>query len=203
MDYRQYWNQIFKQNDELNSLISSYWHDYSNLGTWQFWLVVSFMVSPLILLYFTVDRKRIFEIFFFGYTVHILWSYVDIAMGRYGYLVHHYFLTPILPYAINVTASVFPVGFLLLYQYCTNRNKNFYWYVVLLSAVFAFGFATIGVYLGFIEMRKGLTQSHLFLLHIVIPYSAYWLTKLILKLRNTNDSRNREFNLNPFKEKAR
>lgn len=203
MDYRQYWNQIYEKKDELNSLISNYWKNYSSWNDWQFWVVFSLLVIPLILLYFTVDRKRIFEVFFFGYTVHMLWSYIDIALGRGGYFIHTYFLTPLLPNAINVTASALPVIFLLLYQYCTNRNKNFYLYTILLSAVAAFGFATIERYLGFIELRKGMTQFYLFLFDLVVAYSAYWLTKLMLMIKDKKDKRNREFNLNLSKQKAR
>ena len=203
MDYRQYWNQIREKQDELNSLISTYWNNFSSMGDWQFWVVFSLFAAPLILLYFTLDRRRIIEILFFGYTVHMLWAYFDIALGRNGYLIHTYFLTPVLPIASNMTASVLPVGFLLLYQYCTNKNKNFYLYTVLLSAVFAFGFATIEQYMGFVEFRQGMTRFYLFLIDVGVAYIAYWFTKLMLKVRDKSGNRNRELNFNPFKQKAR
>jgi len=203
MDYRQYWNQIYEKQEELNSLTTSYWKNFSSMGDWQFWVVAFLLVSPLILLYFTVDRKRIFELFFFGYTVHILWVYTDIALEENGYFVHTYFLTPLLPNAINVAASVLPVGFLLLYQYAINKKKNFYFYTLLLSAGFAFGFATIEKYMGFVDFRKGTNQFHLFLIEIAIAYIAYWFTRLILRVSGKNGGRNRELNLNIFKQKAR
>lgn len=184
MDYKEFWNKIYEKNNELNSLYSSYWNEYSNLGTWQFWVVISLLVFPLILLYFTVDRKRIFELFFFGYTIHMLWTYIDIAIGRNGYFNHKYFLTPILPIATNITASVLPVGFLLIYQYCTNNKKNFYLYSLILSALFAFGFATVEKYLGFVEFRKGTNQFHIFLIDIGIVFTSYWFTKLIIRLKS-------------------
>jgi hypothetical protein len=179
----QYWKQIYEQKDKLNGLYSSYWDRYSDFGTWQFWIVVALLVAPLILLYFTVDRKRIFEIFFFGYTVHLFWTYIDIALGRNGYFTHKYFLTPVLPNATNMTASVLPVGFLLLYQYCTNHKKNFYLYSLVLSAVFAFGFASIEKYLGLVEFRHGMNQFYVFLIDIGIVYISCWFTKYMLKLK--------------------
>ncbi|MDQ0897488.1 hypothetical protein [Paenibacillus sp. V4I7] len=204
MDFKQYWNQIHEKQEEVNSLISSYWSSFSNMWHWQFWVVTFLLIVPLLLLFFTVDRKRIFEIFFFGYTVHMLWTYIDIALSRNGYFTHKYFLTPLLPNALNMTASVLPVGFLLLYQYCTNKNKNFYLYTILLSAVFAFGFATIEKYIGFVEFRIGTTQFHLFIIDVGIAYIACWVTKLLLKVRGKNNNWNRELNLNnPFKKKAR
>jgi hypothetical protein len=183
LDYKDYWEQIYEKNAELRQIISSYWSQYSDVGNWQFWLVLSFLVLPLILLYFTVDRKRIFEIFFFGYTVHILWTYIDLVLTRDNYFIHTYFLSPFFPSALSMTASSLPVGFLLIYQYCTKNNKNFYFYSLLLGALFAFGFATIEKYLGLVEIRKGMNQLYIFLIDIAIVYVSYWMTNLILKFR--------------------
>ncbi|WP_085523828.1 hypothetical protein [Tuberibacillus sp. Marseille-P3662] len=183
MDYNEYWNQIYEKSDQLNSLISSYWNHYSNMETWQFWFIVSLLVVPLILLYFKVDRERIFELFFFGYTVNMLWTFTDIALEGSRYLVHLYFFLPMLPYALNLTASLIPVGFILLYQYCTNNKKNFYLFTLLLSAIFSFVFAPIEKYLGFIELRKGFNLIYLFLIDVGIAFISYWFTKIILKIK--------------------
>jgi UDP-N-acetylmuramyl pentapeptide phosphotransferase/UDP-N-acetylglucosamine-1-phosphate transferase len=83
-----------------------------------------------------------------------------------------------------MTASALPVGFLLIYQYCTKNKKNFYFYSLVLSAVFSFGFATIEDYFGLVEMRKGLNQIHIFFIDVAIAYISYWFTKLILKMRD-------------------
>jgi undecaprenyl pyrophosphate phosphatase UppP len=114
----------------------------------------------------------------------MLWGYIDLALGRNGYFVHTYFLTPVLPIATNITASVLPVGFLLLYQYCTNHNKNFYLSTLLLSAIFAFGFAGIERFLGLVEFRKGMNHFYLYLIDLGIVFITYWFTKLILRLRD-------------------
>ncbi|MBS8265399.1 hypothetical protein DYI25_13305 [Mesobacillus boroniphilus] len=183
MSYQDYWKQISEKNDDLSQLISSYWNQYSDMGNWQFWLVLAFLLLPLILLYFLIDRKRIFEIFFFGYTVHILWTYIDQVLANYNYFIHTYFLSPWFPPALSMTASALPVGFLLVYQYCTNHNKNFYFYSLLLSAVFAFVFATIEEYIGLVKIERGMNQFYIFLIDIAIVYTSYWFTKLMLKFR--------------------
>lgn len=185
MSFDEYWEKIYIKNNEISTLLSSYWNEYSHFGTWQFWVVVLIMVGPLILLFFTVDRTRIFELFFFGYTVHILWTYTVMVLQNYNYLIHPYFLTFVLPFALNMTASMLPVGFLLLYQYCTNHKRNFYLYTILLSAIFAFGFATIENYIGFVKLNKGMNQAYLFLIDIVIVYLAYWFTLIIKKTRSS------------------
>lgn len=206
MDYKQYWDQIHKNQNELNSLITSYWNKYSSMGDWQFWLIATTLIAPLILLGFTVNRKRIFEVFFFGFAVHMLISYSFIAMGHRGYLVHHYFITPLLPFGINMSASIIPVGFLLIYQYCTDKNKNFYLYALLLGALFSFGMGAINKYIGLTELRKGATLFHLFLLDTGVAYISYWLTRLILKfteLQPTVKEKNGRRFLIRIKEKAK
>ncbi|MCY9019375.1 hypothetical protein MOF32_30125 [Priestia megaterium] len=183
MSYKQYWGNIHEQSDKLQKLLSSYWHQYSDFGNWQFWVVLASLVLPLVLLYFTADRTRIFEVFFFGYTVHVLWAYTDIALGRTGYLTHTFFLTSQLPNATNITASILPVAFLLLYQYCTNHQKNFYLYTILLSAVFSFGLAPLEHYFGFIDSGKGMSLYYIFLIDIGITLVAYWFTRLLVKTK--------------------
>lgn len=183
MSYERYWGNIHEQSDKLQKLLSLYWHQYSDFGNWQFWVVLASLVLPLVLLYFTVDRTRIFEVFFFGYTVHMLWAYIDIALGRTGYLTHTFFLTPQLPNATNITASILPVGFLLLYQYCTNHQKNFYLYTILLSAVFSFGLAPLEQHFKFIDSGKGMSLFYIFLIDIGVTLVAYWVTRLLVKAK--------------------
>lgn len=184
MDFHQIWKQIAKRNDELNSLYSLFWEQYSDWGNWQFWVVVALLILPLIILFFTLDRTRLFEILFFGYTVHVIWTYTDIALGRANFISHQYFVSPILPNATNITASVLPVGFLLVYQYCTNRKKNFYLYTILLSAVYAFVFASMEEWMGLLKLSNGLGNIHLFLIDMGVAFIAYWFTKFLLHVKN-------------------
>ncbi|WP_088036460.1 hypothetical protein [Evansella clarkii] len=183
MTYTEYWDQIYSNIDELNSLILSYWNEYSSPATWEFSIVLSATLLPLILIYFFVDRRRIFEIFFFGYTVHVLWTYVSLLLESTLYFIQQRFLTPYLPFSLNMTASVLPVAFLFVYQYCTNKGKNYYFflYAIVVSALFAFGLAPVSVYLEYIDLRKGMNYFHLFLIDIGIAFTAYWFTRLVLK----------------------
>jgi uncharacterized membrane protein YecN with MAPEG domain len=82
-----------------------------------------------------------------------------------------------------MTASVIPVAFMLLYQYCTNKGKNFYIYTIILSLIFAYGLGSISKYLELFKMRKGTTLTYLFLIDIAVAFIAYWFTKFFLKLR--------------------
>src|SRR5699024_10258163 len=141
---------------------------------------------PLALLFFTVDRERIFEIFFFGYTVHILWTYASVILEHYNLMNHTHFLLPALPYSLNITSSLLPVGFLLLYQYTTRHKKNFYLYTLLLSAIFAFGFATIEEWSGLIELRRGMNYFYIFLIDIAVVFISYWFTLFIKRVKDNH-----------------
>ncbi|MFD1445202.1 hypothetical protein [Oceanobacillus profundus] len=186
MDYIEYRDELYVKTEEFNGLISNYWNDYSNFGTWQFWVTLLVFILPLVLLFFAVDRSRIFEVFFFGFMVHILWTYASIILERYNFMFHTFFLAPALPYSLNITVSILPVGFLLLYQYTTKHRKNFYVYAILLSAVFAFGFATLEEWMGLLELHKGTNNFHIFLVDLAVVFISYWVTLFIKSLKDNN-----------------
>lgn len=103
-------------------------------------------------------------------------------LGRSGLLTFKYFLTPYLPVSINVVASMLPVSFLLLYQYCTNTHKNFFLYSLLLSAIFSFIVGPIEGQLHFVDIRSPLNLFYFFVIDVGVAFVAYWLTKLIMKM---------------------
>ncbi|CAG7616912.1 hypothetical protein PAESOLCIP111_01958 [Paenibacillus solanacearum] len=188
MNKQDYWNEIYARREEVSSLLSAYWHRYSHVGTWQFWVAVAMLTIPLIVLYFALDRKKIWEVLFFGYTIHMLWNYADTILELDNYFVHTYMLAPFLPFGISSTASFLPVAFLLVYQYCINHNKNFYLYALLMSCLFAFGFAVISKMIGILHVRKGMNQFHLLLIDVAVAYCSYWLTKLVMVMKNGKGS---------------
>ncbi|MFT4417182.1 hypothetical protein ACLM5H_25410 [Fredinandcohnia humi] len=185
MSYEEYWDRIYTHSEKMNALIGSYWREYSDMGNWQFWVVVFLLVSPLILLYFTVDRTKIFQLFFFGYTVHILWAYIDIILERYNYFVHTYFIAPAFPFALSMTSSALPVGYLLLYQYCINHKKNFFLYSLFLGAMFSFVFGGIEIYLGLAKLGKGMKLIYVFLIDTGIAYISYFFTEILARWKIT------------------
>ncbi len=180
MPVMQYWKEINESSKRVTSLMHSYWHEHSDWGNWQFWFLLLCLLVPLVVLMIKLDRNRTFEILFFGYTVHILWTYTDLALIRQGYIDHYYFLMPFLPQAFGTTASILPVSFMLLYQYCTNQEKPFILWTTGLSAFFALGFAPLETLAGLVSITKGLTIVHLFFLDLTISMVAYGMTQYIV-----------------------
>ncbi|MBP1970645.1 hypothetical protein J2Z83_002781 [Virgibacillus natechei] len=186
MNKRQLYNEIYERREQLDSLYTEFWNSYSGLDTWYFWFLITCIVLPLVFLYFVIDRNRLFEIAFYGYTAHILWLMIDTILTAQNYFVHPHSISHLTPTGISVTAVLFPVTFMLLYQYCTNKGKNFYLYAVMTSIVFAFGYGGISNVVGLLEMHKGMNLAYLFLIDIAIAFIALWATKVFLKIKKTN-----------------
>ncbi|MDV2581374.1 hypothetical protein [Alkalibacillus haloalkaliphilus] len=184
MTYEEYWNRIFELSQELSQVLDQYWHEHSSWDSWQFWVNIVLLIAPLIILYFAIDRTRMFEILFFGLLVHMLWNYSSNYLESQVMFRHLYFITTMLPSAFTMVASALPVAFMLLYQYCTNNGKNFYVWVIGLSVLFAFGFAPLEVVFGITHMGGGFHYVYLFFIDIAIAFISYWFVKALIKSRD-------------------
>ncbi|MGX6446325.1 hypothetical protein ACWM35_24305 [Neobacillus sp. K501] len=187
MSSKQSWNEINKLSEKVTSLMNSHWHKYSDWGNWQFWVILLFLLAPLIVLLIKLDRRRTFEILFFGFTVHMLWSYTDLILIRQGYVDHNYFLLPFLPQGLGITASLLPVSFMFIYQYCIKHDKIFLVWASGLSAVIAFIFAPLENVIGLVTIGKGLNVVHLFFIDIAIAMAAYGMTRFFIKFQKTKN----------------
>jgi hypothetical protein len=175
---------IYDLKEKVSDLRVEHWFKYSNWETWYFWFNIMSIIIPLSILYFKIDRKRLFEICFFGFIVHVTWSNIDSILSSNNYLIHPHGFTHFFPIGITVTAVVIPVFFMLLYQYCTNRGKNFYLYTIILSALIAYGFGYWSKTVELLKMYKGMKLTHLFVIDITVAYVAYWVTKLFVRIKN-------------------
>ena len=75
-----------------------YWQNYSSIDTWQFWANIAFLVVPLVMLFFKLDRKRAFHIGFFGYSCHVISTYIDGYSSRFANWKYPYKIIPLLPF---------------------------------------------------------------------------------------------------------
>ncbi|WP_176087279.1 hypothetical protein [Virgibacillus dokdonensis] len=170
--------QIYNLKEKLGKLESEYWQLTSNVETWYFWFNISFFFIPLFILYKFIDRERIFEISFYGYSVHMISSKVNGALEANNLLVHPHDLTSLFPSGMTVTAVILPVAYMLLYQYCINQNKNFYVYTLLLSILISYGLDYIFILIDYLKLNKGMNLTYLLLLNFVAACLSYWLTVL-------------------------
>ncbi|MCK0472011.1 hypothetical protein [Halalkalibacter sp. APA_J-10(15)] len=185
MKKEQLYESILNKKEELVILTKQYWSQYAGIHTWYFWTNIATIIIPLFILYVLIDRKRIFEISFFGYTAHVLWANIDNILSMNNLLIHPHSLTHLLPVGVTITAVLFPVTFMLIYQFCTNYNRNFYLYAVVASIIFAFGFGGLSLLLGLLHLENGMNLFYLFLIDLVVAFLSLWLTKLFLKIKGT------------------
>jgi uncharacterized membrane protein len=50
---------------------------YSLYTSFEYWLMAAFFFVPLIVLYFKIDRSKIFLLDFYGYSIHVFFNYTD------------------------------------------------------------------------------------------------------------------------------
>src|SRR5699024_8933709 len=117
-----------------------------------------------------------FEIAFFGFFNHVLWYMVDDFLTSNNYFNHPHSLSYLLPQGITVAAVMFPVFFMLIYQYCTNRKKNFWIYSLIGCFVFTYGYASLILAIDMARFHKGMNLFHLTLIDIAVVYTAYVMT---------------------------
>src|SRR5699024_3537380 len=170
--------EIFKTREELDELIKEYWHMYSNMGTGFFWINLATLIVPLVIWIALVDRERVFEITFFGFFIHVLWNMIGGFLSNSNYFIHPYTISYMLPEGIAATAVLFPVVFMLIYQYCTNHKKNFWLYSAIGCFLFAYGYNLPLIVIDMVRLHKGMTLFYLAMIDIVVIFLSYGITML-------------------------
>ncbi len=178
----EFLEKIATMQEELTQLQVEYWHQYSHLGTWQFWVILFLFVAPLISLFFLLDRKRILLLGFFGFNIHVWFSYINIWGVKQVFWEYPHELLPFLPGNLALDAALIPAVFMLVYQWVLNNNKNFYLYMIGLSLFLAFGFKPLIVMHNLFVLHKGINYLHLFIAYCVIFFVSKMITNVFLKL---------------------
>ncbi|MBB6452552.1 hypothetical protein HNQ94_000997 [Salirhabdus euzebyi] len=181
-------DQLLKEIEVLDSsltdLVLEHWNRFGHLGTWQFWFTFGFLLVPLIITVIFIDRKRIFQIAFYGYSFHIMVVYLDVFFTRNNFWSHPYHLIPYVPVSIPIDGAFVPVAFMFAYQYAVKQNKNFYLIAIFTATVVSL-IAFIWIKLELLELYRGMNIFHIFLLDVGMAILAYWFTLLFLKLKKT------------------
>ncbi|RIW37347.1 hypothetical protein D3H55_04735 [Bacillus salacetis] len=165
-------------NDKQKALTNDwneYWHDYSAYDTWQFWFLILLFIIPLVVLYFKLDKRRALQLGFFGFNIHVWLGYIDRFGASQGYWEYPYQWLIILPSNVTLDASLIPVIYILLYQWILTNKKNFYLYMILLSAGLSFIFKPLLVLHYFLTFYIKMPYIYLFIGYLVI----IWLSKMI------------------------
>jgi hypothetical protein len=159
---------------------TSYWQQYSDFGNWQFWVLAALLVFPLIVLFFAIDKRKALLLGFYGYSVHVFFTYVDAIGANMIKWFYPYKIFPILASSVSLDVSLVPVTYMLVYQFTLNRDKNYYLFLLLLSAFFAFIFKPLLVTIGLFEMDNGTNYFSLFIGYVVVGLIAKCITNIFV-----------------------
>ncbi|UGB28829.1 hypothetical protein [Metabacillus sp. B2-18] len=89
-----------------------------------------------------------------------------------------------MPVNFALDASLVPVTFMLVYQWCINNNKNIFLYGVLTSAFFSFLLKPVMVAWDLIKLGNGMNYFYLFLNYLGILIMAIVITKIFIYLKH-------------------
>ncbi|WP_332692076.1 CBO0543 family protein [Halalkalibacter lacteus] len=195
MKQQEFIENINKLQTKVNQMTDEYWIQFSDLSTWQFWYHLAWVIIPLVVLYRYISRERFFEILFYGYTIHVIITYNDSYLVRYGYVDHPYMVISQFPFSFSVNAAILPVVYMLLYQYCTDREKNFYLWSLAVSAFVGLlwlevhkqlNLFQINEKMNILQLRNEFLNFYIFLGNYLVSIIVLWITKLFIFIkRNT------------------
>ncbi|MCY9667165.1 hypothetical protein M5X11_19870 [Paenibacillus alginolyticus] len=175
--------QIRKLHEKVSSTSINYWFKYSNINTWEFWIILGVFILPLIALYFLIDRKKAILIGFFGFNIHMWFHYADIFCVTNGFVTYPYKFIPLLPASVSLDTSLIPVTFLLLYQWTLNNHRNYYLYATAYSVFLSFLFKPALVTFGLFRLYKGMNYFYIFLIFLSVSFLSKWMTNLFLHIQ--------------------
>lgn len=185
-------DKAVKMRKESTDALIDYWTDFSLYTSLEFWIMVSILFVPLILLYFKIDKTKIFLIGFFGFSVHVLFAYLDVYGINRGLWHYPFQVIPALP-SISIDSSLVPVTFMLVYQWTLNHKKNYYLYAIMTALIFAFIFKPLLVALGLFRMYGDINYLHLFIGYLVVLLGAKFITNVFLWIQKKHTSNPNDF----------
>lgn len=175
----QEFDKIVKMIKEAQHALNDYWLELALYTSLEYWLMVSFLILPLVYLFFKIDKSNIFFIGFYGYSVHVVFGYIDLFSKHSGFLNYPFPVIPMLP-GLSLDSSFVPVLFMLVYQWTLKHKKNYYVYMVITSGFLSFIFKPIMAGIGLIRLYGNTNYLHLFIGYLIVITIAKFFTDVFL-----------------------
>ncbi len=140
------YTDIIEAKNHFHDLQYAHWLQYE-LFTYQWWTLLGVLVIPWLIWWRLVDKSRTSTILSYGFYV----MFVVIAMDAIG-IVHQLWiypikLIPIIPHIVPIDWSMFPVLYMLIYQYFP-RWKEFLIAESIFAALISFVGEPLGEWIG-------------------------------------------------------
>ncbi len=184
MEQLQELDRINNFLEQYTAELPNYWLRYSSMSTWQFWVMLLFLVGPLVAIFFMIDRKRALLIGFYGFNVHVWFHYADLITTTRGMTGFPFKVIPLIPVNLSLDSSFIPVTFMLIYQWTRKYNKNFYLYALAYSLFLAFLFKPALVAFGLFQISNSMNYFYIFLVFVGVSFISKWITNLFKYFEN-------------------
>jgi hypothetical protein len=172
-------DKIVKNSNQSTDALIDYWKDFALYTSLEYWMMVAILLVPLLILFFKIDKNKIFLVGFFGYSIHVIFAYVD-SYGKHSGLWNYPFpIIPALP-GLAIDSSLVPVTFMLVYQWTLNNKKNYYVYSIITAVIFSFIIKPLLVELGLFRMYGNINYLHLFIAYLFVLLTAKFITNVFL-----------------------
>ncbi|WP_407271165.1 CBO0543 family protein [Radiobacillus sp. PE A8.2] len=125
-----------KVQDTLSQLELEQWVEYQ-LFSWNWWVLLAFVITPWIVWIKFFDRKRLIELLLVGCLVAIPIILLDAIGSFYKFWMYPIELVPFTIGSITFDSSIVTVTFMLLYQYFKSW-KSYSIVLVTMALVFSF-----------------------------------------------------------------
>lgn len=182
MDERvKQFDKIVEMTRELQKDLTEYFLNYKLYASFEYWMMIAILLAPLVFIMLKIDKKKILQIGFYGYGIHIFISYLDLYGRSSGYWNYPFPVIPELP-GLSLDSSLIPVAYMLMYQWTINRKKNYYIYAIVLSGGFAFVFKPMLVGIGLFKLY-GINYFHILIVYIIPAILSKLITDLFLWLQ--------------------
>lgn len=173
------YKELLQAREQLHHLSSNQWKQ-ENVFIWEWWLLVGLTVIPLIIWWKLVDKKRAYEIAFYGCMINIFSVILD-DLGTnllwWGYPVQ---LIPVVPPLLTADSILVPIIFMLVYQSFSASGKSLFIANLVTGAFVAFVAEPFFVWLGYYQLISW-KFTYSFIFYILVTLFARLIIVKIVK----------------------
>jgi hypothetical protein len=169
-----YLEKVFQLEQEAFRIDQEGWLKHE-LFTWQWWLLVAFLILPWVLWGRIVNRRKLMAIVQVGLLTCIITVFLDVVGMKYGFWRYPFQLFPLTPRAIAFDMSMVPVAYMIIYQYFTTW-RSFSISLIIMAVLFAFIGEPFSIWADLVEYMKW-KYLYSFIFYIITGITVRWLVE--------------------------
>lgn len=150
---------------------------HQDLFTFQWWLLLLVLIVPWFIWWKYVDKKRVFEIAFFGAIMLIISSFLDAVLTEIGLWCYEFYVIPVWPRLISADFTLIPITYMFIYQYIRDW-KRFCLALVIVSTFFSFIGEPFLMWLNIYHLH-GWKHIYSFPIYVAVGVLGKWLLQFL------------------------